>query len=73
MELNHGYALEVDGTINADFADLLKAIGSAVATAAANPLGIPEVMGPFQFTGTGGSWIGDAATTLERFSLPWSA
>ena len=68
VELNHGYDPE-----DADLLDLLKAIGSAVATAAANPLGIPEVMGPFQFTGTGGSWIGDAATTLERFSLPWSA
>lgn len=73
VELNHGYALEVDGTINADFADLLKAIGTAVATAAANPLGIPEVMGPFQWQSSAGAWIGDAATTLGRYALPWSA
>lgn len=68
VELNHGYDPE-----DADLLDLLKAIGSAVATAAANPLGIPEVMGPFQWTGTGGSWVGDSATTLGRFTLPWSA
>ncbi len=68
MELNHGYDPE-----DADLLDLLKAIGSAVATAAANPLGIPEVMGPFQWTGTGGSWVGDSATTLGRYALPWSA
>ncbi|UZT28695.1 head-to-tail adaptor [Nocardia phage NS-I] len=73
VELNHGYALEVDGTINADLAALMAALGAAVATAAANPLGIPEVMGPFQWTGTGGSWVGDSATTLGRFTLPWSA
>ncbi len=68
VELNHGYDPE-----DADLLDLLKAIGSAVATAAANPLGIPEVMGPFQWTGTGGSWVGDSATTLGRYALPWSA
>lgn len=69
VELNHGYSLAGD-----DLADLLKAIGSAVATAAASPLGIPEVIGPFQFTGAGsGSWVGDAGDTLGRFVLPWSA
>lgn len=70
VELNHGYAAD-DG----DLADLLKALATAVGMAAANPLGIPEVIGPFQFTGAGGGgdWIGDAGTTLERFVLPWSA
>lgn len=54
--------------------ELLRAIGSAVATAAVSPLGIPEVMGPFQFTGSGGaSWIGDAADTMNRYVLPWRA
>jgi uncharacterized protein YndB with AHSA1/START domain len=68
VEMHHGY--DLDG---ADFADLLKAIGTAVATAAANPLGIPEVMGPFQWQSSAGAWIGDAATTLGRYALPWSA
>ncbi len=68
VELNHGYDPE-----DADLLDLLKAIGSAVATAAANPLGIPEVMGPFQWQSSAGAWIGDAATTLGRYALPWSA
>ena len=69
VEMNHGY--DLDG---ADFTDLLGAIAGAVATAAANPLGIPEVMGPFQWQGAGASaWIGDSATTLGRFALPWSA
>jgi len=68
VEMNHGYDLT-----SADFADLLKAIGTAVATAAANPLGIPEVMGPFQWQSSAGAWIGDAATTLGRYALPWSA
>lgn len=67
VELNHGYDLQ-----HPDLLDLLQAIGSAVATAAASPIGIPEVIGPFQFTGgTSGSWIGDSATTLGRFTLPW--
>ena len=68
VELNHGYDPE-----DADLLDLLKAIGSAVATAAANPLGIPEVMGPFQWQSSAGAWIGDAAPTLGRYALPWSA
>lgn len=68
VEMHHGYDLT-----SADFADLLKAIGTAVATAAANPLGIPEVMGPFQWQSSAGAWIGDAATTLGRYALPWSA
>lgn len=68
VELNHGYDPE-----DADLLDLLKAIGSAVATAAANPLGIPEVMGPFQWQSSAGAWIGDAATALGRYALPWSA
>ena len=49
VQMNHGYDLT-----SADFADLLKAIGTAVATAAANPLGIPEVMGPFQWQSSAG-------------------
>ena len=69
VEMNHGYDLT-----SADFADLLKAIGTAVATAAANPLGIPEVIGPYQLTGDmSQAWIGDGRTTLSRFCLPWSA
>lgn len=52
---------------------LMKALASAVATAAANPMGIPEVIGPFQFTGTGGAWIGEAGETVGRYTLPWSA
>ena len=68
VEMNHGYDLT-----SADFADLLKAIGTAVAMAAANPLGMPEVMGPFQWQSSAGAWIGDAATTLGRYALPWSA
>ena len=66
VQLTHGYENPP--------AELLRAIGTAVATAAANPLGIPEVMGPFQFTGSGGtSWIGDSAETMNRYVLPWSA
>lgn len=69
VQLNHGYDLE-----DAAVLDLLQALASAVAHAAVNPIGIPEVIGPFQFTGgTSGSWTGDAATTLGRFKLPWSA
>lgn len=67
VTLNHGF--DVD-----DIPDLLGAMASAVSTAAANPLGIPEVIGPFQLTGDmSRCWIGDAQTTLSRFCLPWSA
>jgi hypothetical protein len=54
-------------------ARLLKALAQVVATATINPLGIPEVIGPFQFTGSAGSWSGEPASTLGRFTLPWRA
>ena len=69
VELKHGYDLE-----SADLADLLGAIAGAVGVQAANPLGIPEVIGPYQLTGDmSQAWIGDGRTTLSRFCLPWSA
>lgn len=67
--ITHGYDLE-----DADLADLLGAIAAAVGVAASNPMGIPEVIGPYQLTGDmSRCWIGDSQTTLSRFVLPWSA
>lgn len=66
----------VEVTLTHGFSDpprLLKALAQVVATATLNPLGIPEVIGPFQFTGAAGSWSGEPAATLERFTLPWRA
>ena len=69
VTLTHGYALDDD-----DLADLLGAIAGAVSMEASSPLGIPEVIGPYQLTGDRSqAWIGDARTTLSRFCLPWSA
>lgn len=67
VNLRHGFP---EGEIPAQ---LLQAIGRAVQMAAMAPMGIPEVIGPFQFTGTGGAWTGDTATTIGRYVLPWSA
>ena len=67
VELTHGYsAASVP-------AALLRAIGSAVLTQSMSPMGIPEIIGPFQFTGAGSAWSGDSAATIQRYVLPWSA
>lgn len=67
VALTHGYAAaEIPPS-------LLQAIGSAVHMQAMSPMGIPEVIGPFQLTGAGGAWAGDAATTIARYVLPWRA
>lgn len=69
VSLTHGFDLE-----DADLADLIGAISSAVTMAATNPMGIPEVIGPYQLTGDATqAWVGDARTTLSRFVLPWKA
>lgn len=66
VTLSHGYSLE-----DAALADFIEALVSAVNNAAANPMGIPEVIGPFQLTGdTSQGWIGDAGRTLAHFTLP---
>lgn len=64
VDLTHGF--------NAP-ARLMKALAQVVASATINPLGVPEVIGPFQFTGAAGSWSGEPESVLERFTLPWRA
>lgn len=67
VTLRHGYtAAEIPPS-------LILAIASAVHMQAMSPMGIPEVIGPFQLTGAGGAWVGDSAKTIARYVLPWSA
>ncbi|QLF83986.1 head-to-tail adaptor [Gordonia phage Upyo] len=65
VTLTHGY-----DTADAAVLDLGSALADAVTYQASSPLGIPEVIGPYQFGGESSGWTGDAATTLSRFVLP---